>query len=213
MIPLKDENAPLITPASAALTAVTALAFAWQLTASGPSLLHGSHSTAAQALFAAYGFTPAQPGWHTVLTHVLLHVSLPHLASNILFLQLFGPAMEARTGTPGFLALYAISAAGAALLYLAFQPGSPHPLAGASGAVSGVTAAYAVTYPRNRMLLITPSLQTAAVPAALLLGLWLLWQLALPLATSQSLGALAAHAGGAAAGAVLALALRFLTRP
>lgn len=212
MIPLKDENAPPITPAAAALAAVTALAFAWQVTASGLALLHGSHTTDAQALFAAYGFIPAQPAWHTALTHVLLHVSLPHLASNILFLQMFGPALEARTGTPRFLALYIISAAAAALLYMALQPGSPHPLAGASGAVSGVTAAYAVTCPRNRILLLTPSLQTTAVPAALLLGFWLLWQIVQPLTTPQSLGALAAHAGGAAAGAALALTLRFLLR-
>lgn len=213
MIPLKDQNAPPITPATAAVAAVTILAFAWQLTASGPSLLHGSHNAAAQALFAAYGFTPAHPAWHTALTHVLLHVSLPHLASNILFLQLFGPALEERTGTPRFLGLYALSAATAALLYMAIQPASHNPLAGASGAVSGITAAYAVSCPRSRILMLTPSLQTAAVPATLLLGFWLLWQLVQPLAAPQSLGALAAHAGGAAAGAVLALATRFLRRP
>ena len=212
MIPLRDESAPPATAGTAAVAAITALAFGWQLTVSGSGLLTGNHTPDAQALFGQYGFTPQQPTLTAALTHALLHVSLLHLLSNMMFLHLFGPALEVRAGMARFLALYAISAAAAALMYLAVQPGSPQPLAGASGALAGVTAAYAVTCPTNRILLLTPHLTTTAVPAALLLALWLLWQVAQPLISPQALGALAAHAGGAAAGAALALALRPVLR-
>ena len=212
MIPLRDESAPPATAGTAAVAGVTTLAFLWQLTVSGSGLLTGHHTPDAQALFSQYGFTPQHPTLTAALTHALLHVSLLHLLSNLLFLQLFGPALEARCGMARFLTLYTISAAAAALSYLAVQPGSPHPLAGASGAVAGVAAAYAVTCPGNRILLLTPHLTTTAVPAALLLSLWLLWQVAQPLISPQALGSLAAHAGGAAGGAALAVALRPVLR-
>ena len=206
MFPLKDLDGPIATPVATGIAAVTTLAFLWQLTLSGSALLTGTHDQSAQTLFANYGFTPQNPQWHTIATYPLLHVSALHLAANILFIHLFGPALEARTGPLRFLALYLLSAAAAALLYLLVFPASPNPLAGASGAVSGVTAAYALTCPRNRITVLTPTLQTAAVPAIFLIAAWVLWQIAQPLAFNQPPTAITAHAGGAAAGAVLAIA-------
>ena len=206
MIPYKDLDAPPASFAATSIALLTAAAFLWQLSQAGTPLLAGIHEPASQTLFALYGFTPQSPSWPAVATYPLLHVSALHLAGNLLFLQLFGPALESRTRPLQFIALYALSAATAALIYMAAFPGSPNPLVGASGAVSGVTAAYAITCPRHRIALLTPSLQTTSVPSLVLIALWAAWQLLQPLALNQPPDALVAHAAGAAAGASLALA-------
>jgi membrane associated rhomboid family serine protease len=43
-----------------------------------------------------------------MLTDMFLHGGWMHLIFNMWFLWIFGPAMEARFGRPGFLALYVI---------------------------------------------------------------------------------------------------------
>jgi len=104
----------------------------------------------------AFGFIPARylpggaalPGgegarlW-TPLTYALLHADWMHLAVNTLWLAAFGAAVARRLGGARFLALNAGAAlAGAAAHYLVFS-GETSVLIGASGAVSGVTAAAA----------------------------------------------------------------------
>ena len=45
-------------------------------------------------------------GWHTILSSIFLHGGWLHLILNMWTLWIFGPAMEARCGRMGFLALY-----------------------------------------------------------------------------------------------------------
>jgi membrane associated rhomboid family serine protease len=102
----------------------------------------------------AVGLDPGN--WLPMLTDMFLHGGWMHLIFNMWFLWIFGPAMEARFGRPGFLALYVIGGIVANIVHLATHLESTEPVIGASGAVAAVIAAYAVTCPWARVLTIVP---------------------------------------------------------
>jgi len=67
----------------------------------------------------------------------------------------------------------------AAVFHSAIIPGSPVPTVGASGAIAGVLGAYAMAFPRARVLTLVPIfffIQLIAVPAVILLGIWFVLQ-------------------------------------
>ena len=222
MLPISDKD-PLrkrFPPATAALIFLTSLCFAYQLHSGDPGLLAGRHSPQALQLFSDWGFVPAQivtnptevAAWTGVLSYTVVHVSLLHLAANMLFLWVFGPTIEGRAGTGPFLALYLAAGAGAALTHLTITPDSPGPLVGASGAVSGILGAYLATCPTNRIKALYPTpkpgLGSTTFPAWCLLIAWLGWQLTQALISTNGADALPAHLGGLATGLLPALALR-----
>ncbi|MQG47940.1 MAG: rhomboid family intramembrane serine protease, partial [SAR202 cluster bacterium] len=67
----------------------------------------------------------------------------------------------------------------ATLAHFAIDPSSSTPLVGASGAISGVLGAYLVLYPYNRVkaLVVLYTITVIELRAAILLGLWFVWQL------------------------------------
>jgi membrane associated rhomboid family serine protease len=83
----------------------------------------------------------------TLLTYAFVHASIGHIFFNMLALFFFGPPLEERWGSAGFLKLYLVSAAGGALVALL----SPDPVVGASAAINGVMLAYAMTWPDNQV--------------------------------------------------------------
>jgi membrane associated rhomboid family serine protease len=90
------------------------------------------------------GFQPWQ-----LVTYLFVHADFWHLFGNMLFLFCFGNAVNAKLGHLPFLALYLLCGVFAGVGWLAF--GSEGPLVGASGAISGVTGAFLVLYPLNRI--------------------------------------------------------------
>jgi len=79
-------------------------------------------------------------------TSCLLHAGWLHLLGNMLFLWVFGNAVNYKFGHIGYLILYAASAlAGDAAHYL-FSSGIA---VGASGAIYGVMGAFLIYFPRN----------------------------------------------------------------
>lgn len=80
----------------------------------------------------------------TLLTSTFLHGSFEHFGSNMLMLFLFGILVERQLGTMRFLAIYLASGVLGALGHYLIDIMSPHPLIGASGAVSGIMAAFIV---------------------------------------------------------------------
>jgi membrane associated rhomboid family serine protease len=100
------------------------------------------------------GLDPAN--WMPMLTDMFLHGGWMHLIFNMWFLWIFGPAMEARFGRLGFLALYVMGGITANIVHIVTHPDSTEPVIGASGAVAAIIAAYAVTYPWERVLTIVP---------------------------------------------------------
>lgn len=143
----------------------------------------------------------------TLLTAMFLHGSLAHLAVNMLFLWVFGAAVEERFGPGPFLGLYLLGGVAGTLAYVAVRSGSAAPLVGASGAISAAMGAYLLVGFRRRVLsFVAPlPLVVLSLPAWALLGPYLVSQLVTPDDTAV---AWQAHLGGMVAGFLQALALR-----
>jgi len=143
----------------------------------------------------------------TLLTYQFVHGGLVHLAGNMLYLWIFGNNVEDRLGPLPFLAFYLGSGVAAGLLHLGLDPASEVPMVGASGAISGVLAAYLLWFPRARVLVVIPVafLFTLWLPASVLIGVWLVVQV-LGAITAGGEGGVAwwAHLGGFAAGLLVA---------
>lgn len=209
MIPLRDEDLPRVVPwATALIIAACAAVFAYQLTLTGAP---------AQTFVDTWALHPDRLGperLYTVLTSVFIHAGWGHLLSNLLFLWVFGPGVEERSGGGRFLALYALFAATGTVAHLAASPGSTAPLVGASGAISGVLGAALALRPRARLrvavLAVVVPVGVTSLPVAFLLGLWLLAQVAALLSATPAQTAtvawsahLAGFAAGLAAGALI----------
>ena len=72
------------------------------------------------------------------ITPIFLHVTIPHVLINMYSLYAIGPAVERFFGTARFVAVYLLCGIAGVILSLAF---SPHPSAGASGAIFGLLGA------------------------------------------------------------------------
>lgn len=209
MLPLRDDVARRSAPiAVVALIGANALVF-------GLVLLRGPEE--AVALFERWGLVPriflrslAGPpelGWLTPLSAMFLHVNLLHLAGNALYLWIFGRPIEDLLGWRRFALFYLVCGGAAALIQVAATPASYLPAVGASGAVSGLLGAYAVSYPTGRLRLLWPRV---SVPAIAFLFLWIALQVASGVSSFGTSGggvAWWAHVGGFAAGAALARAM------
>ncbi len=115
----------------------------------------------------------------TLLTSQFLHGSLLHVASNMLYLWIFGDNVEDRLGRGRFVFLYLGSGAVAALTQLAIHPTSAIPMIGASGAIAGVLGAYFLLFPFSRITTLVPlffAWEFVELPAFVFLGFWFLLQ-------------------------------------
>lgn len=83
-----------------------------------------------------------------LFTCVFVHAGMLHLISNMVFLFVFGNAVNAKLGHLPFVALYFVSGAVAAAAWLLFDRAG-YGLVGASGAIAGIVGAFLVLYPRN----------------------------------------------------------------
>jgi rhomboid family protein len=156
----------------------------------------------------------------TPLTSMYLHVEVLHLLGNMLYLWVFGSAVERALGGRAYLLFYSACGLLAAAVQVAAWPDSPLPAVGASGAIAGLLAAYVVLRPAATIGAFAPALFTfrpTDAPPALLLGLWLLSQLlsallALTAAGAGNNGAWLAHLGGFVGGLGLMLVFRLHRR-
>ena len=87
-------------------------------------------------------------------------------------------------------------------------PASEGPLIGASGAISGVVAAYFILHPRVRLWVLVLFRIPLPLPAFIPLTLWLLQQFAMLAIDLDGMVSWGAHVGGILAGAVLVLFMR-----
>ncbi|OEV09832.1 membrane associated rhomboid family serine protease [Streptomyces sp. Amel2xB2] len=111
----------------------------------------------------------------TPLTALFLHADWLHLLGNLLFLHVFGGAVELRTGRFRFAVLYLGAGCLAMLGYAVAYHQSAEPLVGASGAVSAVLGAFLYLYPTARVTSLFPFLYFVPLrfPAWLVLVFWL----------------------------------------
>lgn len=154
---------------------------------------------------------------YTLLTCAFLHGGWMHLGGNMLFLWVFGDNVEDVLGHFGFALYYCLCAIAASGLQVLIDPHSFVPLVGASGAISGVLAAYILLFPSGRvrtLILIGFIPIIMLFPAWIVLGLWVFLQFlngfaSLSVDTAQTGGiAYFAHIGGFIAGSLLVWVFR-----
>lgn len=207
MIPIRDINPVRTRPVVTwVLIALCAAVFMYELTLS---------EAGQQAFFQHWALVPARisagdpHGYVTVLTSMFLHGGLMHVIGNLWFLRLFGDNVEDAVGRPKYLALYLVSGIAAAAAQYFAAPDSTAPMLGASGAIGGVLGAYAVLFPRARVMALMPGTLgwVVQVPSIVYLGLWLVLQF---VGGFGGAGGVAywAHVGGFATGALLGLLFR-----
>jgi membrane associated rhomboid family serine protease len=214
MLPIGDDNEHTGI-AFVTIGVIVLNALAWFLELSQPS------GAALQSFIEAWGVVPREysagqdlppgipyPFWTTLLTSMFLHGGWAHLGGNMLFLWIFGDNIEHRIGHLRFLLFYLVCGVAAGVAHILFNSGSSVPTVGASGAISGVLGGYLLLFPRNRVYVLTWG-GVAAVPAMLMLGLWIVMQFINgfgAVADTPETGGVAylAHIGGFVAGMILA---------
>ncbi len=151
-----------------------------------------------------WGFIPDEPlrnGGLTFLTSFFLHGGWWHLISNMYFLWVFGDNVEDSLGHGRFLALMGLGVLGGAVGHAITAPDTSLPSVGASDAVSGVIAFYALKYPHMRLGLLFFFVAWLRIPAIVAFFLWLglqFWGI-----HRGYVGvAYGAHLGGAAVGVI-----------
>jgi membrane associated rhomboid family serine protease len=154
-----------------------------------------------------HGYKPAAPQIPDLFYSLFLHGGFMHLVGNMLFLWIYGDNVEYRLGRPAYLFWYLATGAAATLVFALFSQGSSIPLVGASGAISGVLGFYFLWFPRNRVrvfvFLFPFFMNVVAIPARIVLGLYLVIDNLLPFVLTGSDGggvAHGAHIGGFVAG-------------
>jgi len=190
--------------ATVAITIVTSVV--WLLTA-----LAGAQDSAALSL----GVIPARlsghlvsfaavPAWLTPLTSTLAHGGAIHLALNMLMLMWCGTKVERVLGSGSLVVLYLVGAYVAAIAQWLVDPVSTTPMIGASGAISAVIGAFALTFGQQKRIVGSAGLNRA-LNALWLLTAWVVLQLMTAfLAGAQGyLLATPAHIGGFLAGLLL----------
>jgi membrane associated rhomboid family serine protease len=140
------------------------------------------------------GFAPWQ-----MITCAFLHGGVAHIATNMFGLWMFGRDVERALGSMRFLRLYFISALTASLVQLVIATALRwrEPTLGASGALFGVLAAFAMLFPQRIIVLLIPPIP---LPARVFVILYALFELMSGVFGTQQGIAHFAHLGGLAGG-------------
>jgi len=185
----------------------------------------------AEGIIRTFGYMPARllhPGafayspWEvtlTLVTSLFLHGGFVHLIGNMIYLWVFGGAVEDALGhTPYFFFYIACGAVGS-LAHTALFPTSMVPSIGASGSIAGVLGAFLALRPRAKIVTLFPLVvywAIAEIPALVFLPIWFAMQffngflsIAAARGTTEVAGvAWWAHVGGFVFGALVAFVFR-----
>jgi membrane associated rhomboid family serine protease len=154
----------------------------------------------------------------SLLTCMFLHGGWLHLIGNMWFLWLFGNNVEDRLGHIAFALFYTAGGLVATACHWITVPQDAIPVIGASGAVSGILGAYAITWPFAKvrtLVFLLIFLTIVELPALLVLGIWFVQQLLEATVLDLGVGggvAWWAHIGGFIAGFVV-MPIAGLLRP
>ena len=147
---------------------------------------------------------PAVPFFLTPLTATLVHSNLVHVGFNMLILLWCGSQAERILGATGLVVLYIAGAYAAAAAQWVVAPMATLPVIGASGAISAIMGAYALSFGRAKPL--TNNLRVnRLINVVWLLVAWTVLQAMMAWLGDQQgyLLATPAHVGGFAAGLIL----------
>ncbi|HVY81494.1 MAG TPA: rhomboid family intramembrane serine protease [Steroidobacteraceae bacterium] len=139
---------------------------------------------------------------YQLITYAFVHQGFAHIFFNMFALFMFGRGLEELWGARRFLVYYFASVLAAGLTQLAFTAltNTVYPTVGASGGVFGVLLAFAMTYPRQRILLLFPPIP---MPAWVFVTLYGIAELVMGVLGTQEGVAHFAHLGGMFGGALV----------
>jgi membrane associated rhomboid family serine protease len=186
---------PVLTPATRALIIVNVVVFLIELVAMRPMLGY-------------FALWPLQGGlapfhWWQLVTYAFLHAGLAHIFFNMFALYVFGPALEQHWGGQRYLVYYfvCVIAAGATQLAADYVFGGVGEAIGASGGIFGILLAFAILFPRVRLLLYF----AIPVPAWLFVTGYAVLELFFGVTGTEAGVAHFAHLGGMLGGAIMML--------
>ena len=192
LIPLRTDRPPKRRPViTEALIIVNLIVYL--VGAAGPFFDWFEHGAVA-------GFGHFDPhdfrAWQLV-TYQFLHDpgGFAHIAFNMLFLWVFGAAVEDRLGRLGFLGFYLIAGMVAALAHSAV---TTNPIIGASGSIAGGTGAFLALFPRSRIkfLIFFFLIGVYNIPSLWFIGFYFVIDLLRQLSPGDSNVAYMAHLAG-----------------
>ena len=194
-----DENPPTMPPPIVTYTLIAVNVIIFLLSIMSPGLLYPG-ATTFNDVISELGMTPAEVvtgnKLYTLLTSMFLHAGLTHILGNMLYLFVFGDNVESAMGRTRYTIFYLLSGLGATVFHIAaltvITPGrvasayatygvNPWlvPAVGASGAISGVLAAYLLAFPSTELRMIFfvgPFPVAARMPAGVYILLWFVFQ-------------------------------------
>jgi membrane associated rhomboid family serine protease len=178
MIPLRHTLPNATTPVvNRALVAANVLVFMTQL----------FMGRATERIIQTFGFMPARlldpaafdyAPWEvgiTLVSSLFLHGGFVHLFGNLIYLWVFGGAIEDALGHGKFLLFYVACGAAGSLTHTVLFPQSTVPSIGASGSIAGLLGAFLVFRPNSRIVTLFPLVvywAMAEIPALLFLPVW-----------------------------------------
>jgi len=159
----------------------------------------------------------------TLATSLFLHGGLVHLFGNMIYLWIFGPAVEDALGHWRYFVFYVVCGAVGSLTHTVLFPRSIVPSIGASGSIAGLLGAFLVLRPKARIVTLFPLVvywAMAEIRALVFLPMWFAMQFfngALALAAAQRTQEVVgiawwAHVGGFLFGMVVGAGARVVKR-
>ena len=147
---------------------------------------------------------PALPVWLTPLSATLVHAGFAHLIMNLLLLVWCGREVERILGPAPVVVLYVVGAYAAAAGQYLLNPLAEYPMVGASGAISALVGAFALSFSRPRPIVRSFRLNRA-LNTLWILAAWVVlqWMTACLLGMQGVMVATGAHVGGFIAGVIL----------
>jgi membrane associated rhomboid family serine protease len=142
---------------------------------------------ATERLIQTFGFIPARlfhpdrfgyAAWEvavTLLSSLFLHGGFVHLAGNLIYLWVFGGAIEDSIGHLRYLFFYLACGAAGSLTHAFLFQTSAIPSIGASGSIAGLLGAFLILRPHARIVTLFPLVvywAMAEIPAILFLPVW-----------------------------------------
>ena len=153
-----------------------------------------------------YGLKPYQPSFETLITSMFLHGGFGHLIGNMIFLFLFGFAVEMILGWKLYLPAYLFGGLGSGLFNIAIDFNSAIPGIGASGAIAALAGMYTVLFGLRKIRFFCfffVYFDTFKLPALTILPVWVGYEMYLHYAFDDQVNNLA-HLGGYITGAIVA---------
>lgn len=207
MFPISDSPKTRTFPVLTILIILINVIVFWQM-----FFVHSSNMIINQ-----YALIPSQihlSNLHTLtpfVTALFLHGGFLHIISNMWFLLIFGDNVEDEYGRFKYLIIYFGAGLMGNFLQYVLDPTSTVPILGASGAISGILAAYFIAFPHAEVKSLVPIfflLTIIAIPAWVYILYWFVLQVISGFSslTAVQTGGIAfwAHIGGFVTGIILA---------